>query len=136
MDIPTPELYKMALANPSMVHQIVAPAGSTLVFGETTMHATGPHTSRRERIVLSTGYGACNLPYWAEDGGYRPMSEEFLASVPPQLSTLFKGRKSWVRNARYRAAGLSQPIDDRAVDGVTFKLGVWDNRAPTHTASL
>ncbi len=129
MDIPTAELYEMAKANPSMVHQVVAPAGSTLVFGETTQHATGPHTSGRERVVLSTGYGAANLPYWAEDGGYRPISEEFLASVPPQLSTLFKGRKSWVRNARYRTGGLSAPVDSRALDGKTFKLGVWDDRA-------
>ena len=59
MDIPTAELFEMAKANPSMVHQVVAPAGSTLVFGETTQHATGPHTSGRERAiahaVLATG---------------------------------------------------------------------------------
>ena len=89
----------------------------------------GPHTSGRERVVLSTGYGAANLPYWAEDGGYRPISDAFLSSVPPQLSTLFKGRKSWVRNARYRTGGLSAPLDSRATDGKTFKLGVWNERA-------
>ena len=123
------ELYEMVQNNPSMVHQVVAPAGSTLVFGETTMHATGPHTSGRERVVLSTGYGAANLPYWAEDGGYRPISDAFLDTVPPHLNTLFKGRQSWVRNARYRPGGLSTPIDSRATDGVTFKLGVWYDRA-------
>ena len=49
-----------------------------------------------ERIVLSTGYGASNVPYWHGDGtsGYRPMSEEFLASVPSELTTLFKGRQN------------------------------------------
>ena len=116
----------------------------------------GTHTSGRERVVLSTGYGAANLPYvpsphsisvrfvciflctrsiyiirrryWAEDGGYRPISDAFLAAVPPQLSTLFKGRKSWVRNARYRPGGLSTPLDSRAIDGKTFKLGVWNER--------
>jgi hypothetical protein len=34
------------------------------------------------------------------------MSESFLASVPPQLKTLFHGRQAWPRNARYRAGGL------------------------------
>ena len=96
MDIDTAELAAMAKENPSMVHQVVAPAGSTLIFGETTMHATGPLRSGRERIVLSTGYGASNVPYWHGDGtsGYRPMSDEFLASVPPELTTLFKGRQN------------------------------------------
>ena len=42
MDIDTAELAAMAKENPSMVHQVVAPAGSTLIFGETTVHATGP----------------------------------------------------------------------------------------------
>ena len=120
MDIDTAELAAMAKENPSMVHQVVAPAGSTLIFGETTVHATGPLRSGRnphghcwdlgcilprvpamivrtgERIVLSTGYGASNVPYWHGDGtsGYRPMSEQFLASVPSELTTLFKGRQN------------------------------------------
>jgi hypothetical protein len=106
---------------------VVAPAGSTLIFGETTMHATGPHTSGRERIVLSTGYGAANLPYWADDGGYRPMSEGFLESVPADMKTLFKGRQNHNRDARYTS--LSALIDPRAIDGKSFTLGVWTKRA-------
>jgi ectoine hydroxylase-related dioxygenase (phytanoyl-CoA dioxygenase family) len=54
MDIGNSELAAMATANPSMVYQVVAPPGSTLIFGETTMHATGLHTSSRERCVRST----------------------------------------------------------------------------------
>lgn len=47
--------------------------------------------AQTHRVVLSTGYGAANLPYWGDDGGYRAMSEGFLASIPQDYKTLFKG---------------------------------------------
>ena len=47
----------MVAADPSMAHQVVAPAGSTLLFGETLVHATGPVTTDRERTIITTGWG-------------------------------------------------------------------------------
>ena len=130
--VPTAELAAMAAANPEMVHTVVAPAGSTIVFGETTVHATGQNRSGRERIVLSTGYGPSHFPYWHDDhthsaGGYRPMSDGFLAAVPRELATLFKGKQSWGRGEHQRGA-LTDAVDPR-VEG--FRLGDAGSWAPT-----
>eukprot|EP01047_Picozoa_sp_COSAG01_P022311 COSAG01_NODE_1320_length_10740_cov_34.039094_1_plen_160_part_00 len=120
LDVPTEELAAVAAAHPEMVHTVVAPAGSTLVFGETTIHATGRNSRGRQRIVLSTGYGASHFPYWHDDhthsaGGYRPMSEAFLASVPREFATLIKGKQSWGRGQKHRQA-LTDPADARTQD--------------------
>jgi ectoine hydroxylase-related dioxygenase (phytanoyl-CoA dioxygenase family) len=70
MDVPTAELAAMAATNPEMVHTVVAPAGSTLVFGETTVHATGSaatelnlgHVSALLLFVLHGMHYSCVLP--------------------------------------------------------------------------
>eukprot|EP01052_Picozoa_sp_SAG31_P013261 SAG31_NODE_794_length_12043_cov_7.416192_5_plen_129_part_00 len=104
------------MEEPSLIHHVVAPAGSTLLFGETTIHATAEITSGKERVVLSTGYGASHFPYWDADGGYKEMPAELLARVPSQLKTLFAGRHQWVRGGRYRP--LAEHADERP-----FELG-------------
>ena len=67
LDIPDEELVEMVRQDPSMVHSIVAPAGSTLLFGETLVHATGQIQSDAERTILTSAYGPPMFPYW-DDG--------------------------------------------------------------------
>ena len=64
MDVGTHELAELVAADPSLLHQVIAPPGSTLLFGETLVHCTGPLTSDRERAIITTGYGPTMFPYW------------------------------------------------------------------------
>lgn len=117
VDLPAEELVQVAYEDRSLIHQVVAPAGSTLLFAETLIHATGQVRSDRERMILITGYGPTLFPYW--DNGQ--LSADFSARIPPQLRPLFEGREHWTRGPRYRR--LSDPVDTRE-----FALGTWDGR--------
>jgi hypothetical protein len=110
------DIIAASKADPSLVHQVVAPAGSTLLFAETTIHGKGRHTSDRERVLLITGYGASMFPYWETD----PIPPEFMNKIPKSLETLFKGRANWNRGARYRPT-LGSPVDDRAYAAVPWE---------------
>ena len=117
IDAPANELIALAEEDRSLVHQVVAPAGSTLLFCETLVHATGPIRSDRERIIVITGYGSTMFPYW--DHG--ELSPGFRERIPEQLKVLFEGKQVWTRGARYRH--LATPADERG-----FAMGEWDDR--------
>lgn len=119
MDLPPAQLIECAYEDRSMIHQVVAPAGSTLLFVEPLIHATGRITSDRERIIIITGYGPAQFPYWG-DG---ILTDDFKAQVPANLQLMFFGRQNWNRRARERAS-LADPVDQR-----TFELGQWNQRA-------
>jgi hypothetical protein len=44
----------------------IAPAGSTLLFAEPLIHATGQIRSERERVIIIYGYGPSHFPYWGD----------------------------------------------------------------------
>ena len=115
---PQADIIKAAYGDPNLIHQLVAPAGSTLLFSETTIHATGQLRSEKERAIIIAGYGASMFPYW--DGG--EMSEDFKNSIPDNLKTFLLGKAHWTRGPRYRT--LADPVDPR-----TFTLadGWWPN---------
>lgn len=96
-----------AAEDPSLIHQVIAPAGSTLLFAETLVHATGQIRSDRERAIIVCGYGTTMFPFW--DGG--EMSAAFSAQIPAQLKNLFLGKAHWTRAPRYRM--LTDPVDPR-----------------------
>jgi len=116
LDLSDAEMIACAYADRSLIHQVIAPAGSTLLFTETLMHATGQIRSDNERAIIIAGYGATMFPYW--DGG--EMQESFKAQIPPEFRTLFLGKEHWTRGPRYRT--LQEPADAR-----TFTLadGYW-----------
>ena len=116
LDLSDEEMMACAYADRSLIHTVVAPAGSTLLFDETLIHATGEIRSDRERAIIIAGYGASMFPYW--DGA--DMSDEFKSHVPPQFQTLFLGKQHWTRGERYRT--LSQPVDPR---DFTLQDGYW-----------
>ena len=118
IEIPSEGLIKLAYEDRSLIHQVVAPAGSTLLFSETLIHATGQIRSEEERVIIITGYGSTMFPYW--DNG--TLSEGFRDQIPDQLQTLFHGKAHWTRGPRYRR--LSEEADDRV-----FALGHWADRS-------
>ena len=107
LDIPEAEAIACAYADRSLIHQVIAPAGSTLLFAETLIHATGQIRSDRERAIIVCGYGTRMFPFW--DGG--DTTPEFKAKIPPHLQTLFLGKAHWTRAPRYRT--LADPVDPR-----------------------
>ena len=119
LDLPASQLIELAYEDRSLIHQFVAPAGSTLLFGETLIHATGQIRSDAERVVIITGYGPIMFPYW-ELGG---QSDSLAQDAPDHLRPLIAGQAHWNRAPRYRS--LSEAADERR-----FELGRWDDRRP------
>ena len=106
LNLPTSQLVEAAYADRSLIHQVIAPAGSTLLFSETLIHATNQIRSDRERYVIIAGYSARMMPMWSPQ-----FDDEFAAKIPEHLQTLLLGKNHWTRAARYR--DLSEPIDPR-----------------------
>jgi ectoine hydroxylase-related dioxygenase (phytanoyl-CoA dioxygenase family) len=107
LDAPEAQAIACAYEDRSLIHQVIAPAGSTLLFAETLVHATGQIRSDRERAIIVCGYGTTMFPYW--DGG--DMTPEFAAQIPEHLKALFCGKAHWTRGPRYRT--LADPVDPR-----------------------
>ncbi len=120
VDVPSETLIELAYDDPTLIHQVVAPAGSTLLFSETLIHATGRIVSDNERAIIITGYGASMFPYW----DYGSLSSQFRSQIPEQLRTLLEGEAHWGRGPRYRT--LAEAADERH-----FGLGEWADRPPT-----
>ena len=79
-------IVQAAREDPSLIHQVVAPAGSTLLFCEALLHATGDIRSDRERVVIVSGYMPHNSRQ--NQGEFLPGFEE---QVPKHLKTLVFG---------------------------------------------
>jgi hypothetical protein len=107
METPDDVMIANAMKDPSLVHQVIAPAGSTLLFSETLIHGTGQIRSDRERTILITGYATSLFPHWDD----LPVSAEFMERCPAHLQRLFKTRAHWARIQKYRT--LQQPKDER-----------------------
>lgn len=118
IDLPPDEIITCAYKDRSMIHQVKAPAGSTLLFAEPLIHATGQIRSERERVIIISGYGPSHFPYWG-DGEW---SDEFIESIPDNQKILFHGRQNWNRQTKERPSLLAK-TDER-----TFKLGDWQQR--------
>ena len=118
LDVSDADLCACAYADRTLIHQVIAPAGATLLFNESLIHATGQIRSDRERVIIIGGYGASMFPYWNRGG----MSEAFRAKVPRQFQSLFLGKAHWTRGPRYRT--LNQPADGRRF---SLKDGWWSN---------
>jgi hypothetical protein len=91
-----------------MIHHVVAPAGSTLLFSETLIHGTGQIRSEKERTILICGYACRLFPYWDD----APMSADFLQRVPEHAKPLFTGTAHWTRAPKYRK--IDDPVDEKS----------------------
>jgi ectoine hydroxylase-related dioxygenase (phytanoyl-CoA dioxygenase family) len=92
------DIIACAYADPSLIHQVIAPAGSTLLFGEALIHATGRIRSDRERVIIIGGYTPPMFQAW---NGQEP-SAEFVAQTPEALRPLVSGSDKWHWERRFR----------------------------------
>ncbi len=96
--LPMADIVACAYEDRSLIHQVVAPAGSTVLFAESLIHATGQIRSDRERTIIITGY---TPPMFKADTGQEP-SPEFLADLPEHIRDYLVGRQQWSWTPRFR----------------------------------
>lgn len=91
MTWPQQRMIEAAREDPRLVHQVVARAGSVLLFPETLIHSTTEIRSERERVILVSGYTPPMLREWPGN----EVSAEFVAAQPEALRPLLSGSASW-----------------------------------------
>jgi hypothetical protein len=96
---PQQAIIACAYEDPSLIHQVIAPAGSTLLFAESLVHATGQLRSDKERVIIIGGYTPPMFRAWP---GQEP-SQEFIDTLPEVYKPLIAGSESWNWKQRYRA---------------------------------
>ena len=96
--LPLDDIVACAYEDRSLIHQVVAPAGSTVLFSESLIHATGQIRSNRERAVIITGY---TPPMFKADTRQEP-SAEFLAAQPQHVQDYLVGSQQWSWTPRFR----------------------------------
>lgn len=105
-DVAQDDLIDAALEDPSMIHQVEAPAGSTLLFFESLMHSSGIIESDKDRLLILGGYMPTMFQAW---NGYDP-DPDFVKTVSDEHRALLTGEEKfkWLRNPRAlgEAAGL------------------------------
>ena len=104
------DIIACAYEDPSLIHQVIAPAGSTLLFGEALIHATGRIRSDRERVIIIGGYTPPMFQAWQ---GQEP-SAEFIAQVPEALRPLVSGSDKWHWQQRFRTLAM-QLTDEKPI---------------------
>jgi hypothetical protein len=106
ISLPWEDIVEVAYQDRSLIHQIVAPAGSTVLFAESLIHATGQLRSDRERTIIITGY---TPPMFKADTGQEP-SPDFLEGLPDDIQEYLVGKQQWGWKPRYRS--LPTPVEE------------------------
>ena len=91
MSWPEPEMIAAAMADPSLIYQAVAPAGSVLLFSESLIHSTTAILSDNERAIIVSGYTPPMFRPW--DGN--EISPEFIETVPEDIRPIIYGSDNW-----------------------------------------
>jgi hypothetical protein len=99
---PREEIIACAYEDRSLIHQVVAPAGSTLLFGEALIHATGRKQTDGERVIVIGGYTPTMFQAW---NGQEP-SAEFVAAAPEKHRALLSGSDRWSWKQQHRTLGM------------------------------
>lgn len=116
LNCPEDEIIDAAYDDPSLIHQVVAPAGSTMVMCETLIHATGQVRSDRERVMLIGSYAH---PKHQALVTCQP-SPEFVDGLPEHLKELIAGKALWTWPERHRTLAMPAEMDD-----VPYKARMW-----------
>jgi hypothetical protein len=101
LNCPEDEIVVAAYEEPSLIHQVQAPAGSTMLMCETLIHATGQIRSDRERVMVIGGYS-----HPKQQALWSP-SFDFVETVPEHLRSLVAGRPFWTWPERHRRLGTA-----------------------------
>jgi len=97
-------ICKAAYQDRRHIHQIVAPAGSGVLFTEALIHATGKITSDKERVIIISGFTTTYFPFmtneWSDNTqGWVP---GFIENLPPEHRSLFVSSGYIQRKPYYR----------------------------------
>lgn len=105
-EVPQDDIINAAYENPSLIHQVIAPAGSTLLFYESLVHAAGIIKSDKDRLLLLGGYMPTMFQAWM---GYDP-DPDFLETISDEHRALLSGEAKfrWPRNPR----DLGEPMGE------------------------
>ncbi len=103
------EIVAAAGNDSPLIHSVVAPAGSTLLFYEATIHSSGIIRSDNDRVLIIGGYTPAMFQAFE---GYDP-DPEFIERAPAEVRPLLTGstRYGALRPERVRN-GLNQPAQE------------------------
>lgn len=97
-DVPGDALIAAAADDPTLIHSVVAPAGSTLLFFESLIHSAGIIRSDRDRVLIIAGYTPTMFAPWK---GYDP-DPRFIDEAPEHLRPLLTGSQRFHTSMRPR----------------------------------
>ena len=97
-DVAQEDIIKAAMADPRLIHQVEAPAGSTLLFYEALLHSSGIIKSDRDRVLIIGGYTPTMFQTW---NGYEP-DLDFAGELSEEHRALLTGeiKYGWQRKVR------------------------------------
>jgi len=84
-------LIEAAARDPSLIHHVVAPAGSTLFFYESLIHSSGLNRSGKDRPLVLGGY---TPTLFQPQHGENP-DPAFLATLSQEHRDLYSGARAW-----------------------------------------
>ncbi|MEC7867077.1 MAG: phytanoyl-CoA dioxygenase family protein, partial [Candidatus Poribacteria bacterium] len=97
-DVPQEAIVAAAMDDRSMIHQVEAPAGSTLLFYESLIHASGIIKSNRDRLLILGGYVPCMFQSWNR---YDP-DPDFAETLSDQHRALITGERKFQWKRKFR----------------------------------
>ena len=115
LNCPEDEMVTAAYEEPSLIHQVEAPAGSTMLMCETLIHATGQIRSDNERVMIIGGYS-----HPKQQALWEP-SPGFAEAQPEHMRSLVAGRPFWTWPERHRRLGTPAGSQNDA----PYKARMW-----------
>lgn len=88
-----------------LIHTVEAPAGSTLLFFESTIHCAGFIESQNDRLLIVGGYASMMMQPWI---GF-DLDPKWVETSPEKYRVLLSGSKRYSGESRVR--GLDQPSE-------------------------
>ena len=110
------EMVEAAYETPDIIHQVEAPAGSTMLMCETLIHATGQNRTDDERMIIIAGF---SHPKHMAMANWEP-TPEFLATVPEKKKQLVAGHPFWTWPERHRHLGMPASQEE-----VPYRARMW-----------
>ena len=121
------EVIDAAGADTKLIHTVVAPAGSTLLFFEAMIHSAGIIRSEKDRLLIIGGYTPSMFQAYE---GYDP-EPGLLDRIPSEVQPLLTGSRRYGSLKAERMRKLSQPAEEFRKE----KAGQTTN-SPASTAEL
>jgi len=101
-DVENADIINAAMDDPRLIHQVEAPAGSTLLFYESLMHSHGIIRSDNDRLLVLGGYTPTMFQTW---NGYEP-NADFTAGLSDHHRELLTGEIKFRWHERTRELGM------------------------------